>query len=108
MKDNLVDLTVYREKLKEAESINNDILFNETIDDVVNDLTKFMVHLGMDLDVDITHESFAVYCSTAAGYYKKALRVAYGLEEYDSKTLNSDTSIWDLIEEINNKKDGDE
>ena len=47
MKDNLVDLTVYREKLKEAESINNDILFNETIDDVVNDLTKFMVHLGI-------------------------------------------------------------
>ena len=50
----------------------------------------------MDLDVDITHESFAVYCSTASGYYKKAPRVAYGLEEYDPKTLNLITTIWDL------------
>jgi len=101
MKDNIVDLTAYREKLKTAE-LGNESLFEETIDDVVRDLTKFMVHLGMDLDVDITHESFAVYCSSAAGYYKKALRVAYGLEEYNSDTLDSDKSIWQLIEDINN------
>ena len=69
MKDNIVDLTAYREKLKVAE-LGNESLFEETIDDVTRDLTKFMVHLGMDLDVDITHESFAVYCSTAVGYYK--------------------------------------
>lgn len=105
MKDNLVDLTAYREKLQKAEEVENNLLFEETIDDVVRDLTKFMVHLGMDLDVDITHESFAVYCSSAAGYYKKALRVAYGLEEYNSDTLNSDSTIWDLIEDINNNKD---
>jgi len=105
MKDNLVDLTAYREKLQKAEEVENNLLFEETIDDVVRDLTKFMVHLGMDLDVDITHESFAVYCSSAAGYYKKALRVAYGLEEYNSDTLDSDKSIWQLIEDINNNKD---
>ncbi len=104
MKDNIVDLTAYREKLKVAE-LGNESLFEETIDDVTRDLTKFMVHLGMDLDVDITHESFAVYCSTAVGYYKKALRIAYGLEEYKSDLLDSDTSIWELIEDINNNKD---
>ena len=107
MKDNIVDLTAYREKLKVAE-LGNESLFEETIDDVTRDLTKFMVHLGMDLDVDITHESFAVYCSTAVGYYKKALRIAYGLEEYKSDLLDSDTSIWELIEDINNNKDDDE
>lgn len=104
MANNIVDLTEYREKLRAAEE-NDSILYEETIDDVIRDLTKFMVHLGMDLDVDITHESFAVYCSTAAGYYKKALRVAYGLEEYKSDTLDSDKSIWELIEDINNNKD---
>ena len=104
MKDNIVALTAYREKLKVAE-LGNESLFEETIDDVTRDLTKFMVHLGMDLDVDITHESFAVYCSTAVGYYKKALRIAYGLEEYKSDLLDSDTSIWELIEDINNNKD---
>tara|TARA_B100002019_G_scaffold216069_1_gene188638 strand:+ start:1102 stop:1422 length:321 start_codon:yes stop_codon:yes gene_type:complete len=104
MANNIVDLTEYREKLRAAEE-NDSILYEETIDDVIRDLTKFMVHLGMDLDVDITHESFAVYCSTAAGYYKKALRVAYGLEEYRSDTLDSDKSIWELIEDINNNKD---
>jgi len=104
MANNIVDLTEYREKLRAAEE-NDSILYEETIDDVIRDLTKFMVHLGMDLDVDITHESFAVYCSTAAGYYKKALRVAYGLEEYSSDTLDSDRSIWELIEDINNNKD---
>lgn len=104
MANNIVDLTEYREKLRAAEE-NDSILYEETIDDVIRDLTKFMVHLGMDLDVDITHESFAVYCSTAAGYYKKALRVAYGLEEYSSDTLDSDKSIWELIEDINNNKD---
>lgn len=107
MANNIVDLTEYREKLRAAE-VTDSVIYEETIDDVIRDLTKFMVHLGMDLDVDITHESFAVYCSTAAGYYKKALRVAYGLEEYDSKTLNSDSTIWDLIEDINNNKDDDE
>lgn len=107
MANNIVDLTEYREKLRAAE-LTDSVIYEETIDDVIRDLTKFMVHLGMDLDVDITHESFAVYCSTAAGYYKKALRVAYGLEEYDSKTLNSDSTIWDLIEDINNNKDDDE
>lgn len=104
MANNIVDLTEYREKLRAAEE-NDSIIYEETIDDVIRDLTKFMVHLGMDLDVDITHESFAVYCSTAAGYYKKALRVAYGLEEYSSDTLDSDKSIWELIEDINNNKD---
>lgn len=104
MANNIVDLTEYREKLRAAEE-NDSIIYEETIDDVIRDLTKFMVHLGMDLDVDITHESFAVYCSTAAGYYKKALRVAYGLEEYSSNTLDSDKSIWELIEDINNNKD---
>lgn len=104
MANNIVDLTEYREKLRAAKE-NDSILYEETIDDVIRDLTKFMVHLGMDLDVDITHESFAVYCSTAAGYYKKALRVAYGLEEYSSDTLDSDRSIWELIEDINNNKD---
>lgn len=104
MANNIVDLTEYREKLRAAEE-NDSIIYEETIDDVIRDLTKFMVHLGMDLDVDITHESFAVYCSTAAGYYKKALRVAYGLEEYSSDTLDSDRSIWELIEDINNNKD---
>lgn len=104
MKDNLVDLTAYREKLNAAE-LGNDTLFEETIDDVTRDLTKFMVHLAMDLDVDITHESFAVYCSTAVGYYKKALRIAYGLEEYSSELTKSDATIWDLIEDINNNKD---
>ena len=107
MANNIVDLTEYREKLRAAE-LTDSVIYEETIDDVIRDLTKFMVHLGMDLDVDITHESFAVYCSTAAGYYKKALRVAYGLEEYDSKTLNSDSTIWDLIEDITNNKDDDE
>ena len=104
MANNIVDLTEYREKLRAAEE-NDSLLYEETIDDVIRDLTKFMVHLGMDLDVDITHESFAVYCSTAAGYYKKALRVAYGLEDYRSDTLESDKSIWELIEDINNNKD---
>ncbi len=107
MTDKIVDLSAYRDKLKAAEQ-EDSVLFEETIDDVIRDLTKFMVHLGMDLDVDITHESFAVYCSTAAGYYKKALRVAYGLEEYKSDLLDSDTSIWELIEDINNNKDDDE
>lgn len=104
MANNIVDLTEYREKLRAAE-VTDSVIYEETIDDVIRDLTKFMVHLGMDLDVDITHESFAVYCSTAAGYYKKALRVAYGLEEYSSDTLDSDRSIWELIEDINNNKD---
>lgn len=108
MTNNIVDLTAYREKLKSAEEVDSTLLFEETIDDVVRDLTKFMVHLGMDLDVDITHESFAVYCSSAAGYYKKALRVAYGLEEYESKLDDPDATIWQLIEEINNNKDEDE
>ena len=63
-----------------------------------------MVHLGMDLDVDITHESFAVYCSTAAGYYKKALRVAYGLEEYSPDTLDP-IKVYGNPEDINNNKD---
>ena len=107
MANNIVDLTAYREKLKAVEE-DNGVLFEETIDDVIRDLTKFMVHLGMDLDVDITHESFAIYCSTAAGYYKKALRVGFGLEEYKSDTLDSDTSIWELIEDINNSKDDDD
>ena len=105
MTDKIVDLTAYREKLKSAEDVDSTLLFEETIDDVVRDLTKFMVHLGMDLDVDITHESFAIYCSTAVGYYKKALRIAYGLEEYKSELSNSDATIWDLIEDINNNKD---
>ena len=104
MANNIVDLTEYREKLRAPEE-NDSILYEETTDDVIGDLTKFMVHLGMDLDVDITHESFAVYCSTASGYYKKALRVAYGLEEYSPDTLDSDKSIWELIEDINNNKD---
>ena len=108
MTNNIVDLTAYRERLKSAEEVDSTLLFEETIDDVVRDLTKFMVHLGMDLDVDITHESFAVYCSSAAGYYKKALRVAYGLEEYESKLDDPDATIWQLIEDINNKKDEDE
>ncbi len=108
MTNNIVDLAEYRERLKKAEDVDSTLLFEETIDDVVRDLTKFMVHLGMDLDVDITHESFAVYCSTAAGYYKKALRVGYGLEEYESKLTDSDATIWQLIEDINNNKDDDE
>ena len=108
MTNNIVDLTAYRERLKSAEEVDSTLLFEETIDDVVRDLTKFMVHLGMDLDVDITHESFAVYCSRAAGYYKKALRVAYGLEEYESKLDDPDATIWQLIEDINNNKDEDE
>jgi|TARA_B110000444_G_C18545060_1_gene457576 hypothetical protein len=108
MTNNIVDLTAYRERLKSAEEVDSTLLFEETIDDVVRDLTKFMVHLGMDLDVDITHESFAVYCSSAAGYYKKALRVAYGLEEYESKLDDPDATIWQLIEDINNNKDEDE
>ncbi len=107
MTDKIVDLSAYRDKLKAAEQ-EDSVLFEETIDDVIRDLTKFMVHLGMDLDVDITHESFAVYCSTAAGYYKKALRVGYGLEEYESKLTDSDATIWQLIEDINNNKDDDE
>ena len=108
MTNNIVDLAEYRERLKKAEDVDSTLLFEETIDDVVRDLTKFMVHLGMDLDVDITHESFAVYCSTAAGYYKKALRVGYGLEEYESKLTDGDATIWQLIEDINNNKDDDE
>ena len=108
MTDKIVDLTAYREKLKSAEDIDSTLLFEETIDDVVRDLTKFMVHLGMDLDVDITHESFAVYCSTAAGYYKKALRVGYGLEEYESKLNDPDATIWQLINDINNEKDDED
>jgi hypothetical protein len=108
MTNNIVDLTAYRERLKSAEEVDSTLLFEETIDDVVRELTKFMVHLGMDLDVDITHESFAVYCSSAAGYYKKALRVAYGLEEYESKLDDPDATIWQLIEDINNNKDEDE
>ena len=107
MTDKIVDLTAYREKLKSAEDVDSTLLFEDTIDDVVKDLTKFMVHLGMDLDVDITHESFAIYCSTAAGYYKKALRVGYGLEEYESKLSDPDATIWQLIDDINNK-DNDE
>ena len=70
MTDKIVDLTAYREKLKSAEDVDSTLLFEETIDDVVKDLTKFMVHLGMDLDVDITHESFAIYCKSYRFRYR--------------------------------------
>ena len=107
----VLNLNDFRKKKAELRAMEQSVeefdesIFEDVIDDATKELIENAVFIANDLDIDITHESFAIYISTAAGYFKKALRVGFSLDEFELKP-GEDGQLFKLIlDEINRDKD---
>ena len=108
----VLNLDEFRKKRDEINDIeeymtrNEDAIFEDVINDAMHELIENAVHIANDLDIDITHDSFAIYISTAAGYFRKALRVGFKLDEWEYKDGMEGDLVRTVLEELN--KDNDE
>jgi Fe-S-cluster formation regulator IscX/YfhJ len=100
----VIDLTQYRKEIATLKDWDPTDLFEEAIDDCVKEYSKHAVVMARDLDIDITTSSFAIYVSTAIAYYRKALRVGLGLEEFDGDQKLADETILEIINSIDDEE----
>ncbi len=108
---NLDDFRKKRAELKDVEqSIEeyDESIFEQVMDDATREFIETAVFLGNDLDIDITHDSFAIYISTAAGYFKKALRVGFDIDPWEYKEGDEGDLVRSVLQELNKDKDEDE
>ena len=107
----VLNLDEFRKKREEINDIeqyimeNEGHIFEDVIDDAMHELIENAVHIANDLDIDITHDSFAIYISTAAGYFRKALRVGFELDKWEPKEGLSGDLVKSVLEELNKDKD---
>ncbi|MDA8956767.1 hypothetical protein N9H30_00195 [bacterium] len=106
---NLDDFRRRRDELKDIEQYiesGDESIFESVIDDATRELIENAVCIANDLDIDITHDSFAIYMSTAAGFFKKALRVGFDLDQWEYKDGQEGDLVKAVLDELN--KDTDE
>ena len=105
---NLDEFRRKRDEIKDLEQYlesNDESLFESVIDDATRELIENAVGIATDLDIDITHDSFAIYISTAVGYFKKALRVGFELDEWEYKEGQEGDLVRSVLDELNKDKD---
>jgi hypothetical protein len=107
----VLNLDEFRKKREEINDIeqylqhNEETIFEDVINDAMHELIENAVHISNDLDIDITHDSFAIYISTAAGYFRKALRVGFDLDKWEYKDGMEGDLVRSVLEELNKDKD---
>jgi hypothetical protein len=106
---NLEEFRKRRAEVSEAEMFldsEDQNLFESVIDDATTELIQTAVNIAKDLDIAIDHDSFAIYVSTAAGYFKKSLRVGFGLDEWKYKEGQEGDIVKAVLRDLH--KDDDE
>ena len=107
---NLEEFRKKRAEINEAEMFiesQDENLFESVIDDATTELIQTAVGIAQDLDIDIGHDSFAIYVSTAAGYFKKSLRVGFGLDDWKYKEGEEGDAVKSVLRDLH-KDDDDE